>query len=393
MLWTLLVGAAATQAAEDTLVRACEDAPDGGVTWALPRVVGVEQGDRRGTGTVVSPDGAVLTAAHLVRGHDPIEVVLMSGGRHSASLIRFAGPSDLALLRVDLKDVPCIPLRNTPIAVGDDVFVVGSPGGDALSHSVSKGIVSSYRNVKGLTLVQTDAAINPGNSGGPMIGPTGEVIGVVSFKLVGQGVEGLGFAVASTDVPVALGLRWGTETRWPTQTISQSSEAEAPPDVTEIPFKPPELSLGGGVELPETGQAAAQFVRNPCKGADIEGDTLRWPGVEISTTGDGPVAQLQLQLKTDFAFGIDAGSPVDVTLKDNTKVRAWVLKKAYAVGGKRKMVSWQVRVGLSNEAAYALAQSKPVQARFRVGEGEHTMQLSGAQAKRLQAAFACFAGR
>lgn len=211
-LVALVAAAWAGDAAPALTVRACDDAPAANVVaWAIERTVSIDAGDGSGTGAVVSPDGFVLTAAHVVGRRDQVEVRFESGASHSARVIRRAPDSDLALLRFEDDDAPCLPARPTPAQVGSDVLIVGSPGGDALSHSVSKGIVSGYRRGEHATLVQTDAAINPGNSGGPMVGDEGELLGIVSFKMVGDGVEGLGFAVAATDLGLALGLRWGTE--------------------------------------------------------------------------------------------------------------------------------------------------------------------------------------
>jgi len=229
------------RASEPTTLRSCEDEPaPGDVAWAVARTVSVEQSGSLGTGTVVSADGAVLTAAHVVAGADRVEVVFADGRRVPAVVARLGeGRSDLALLRSPGTDWPCMPLRDAPADVGSDVLVIGSPGGSALSHSVSKGIVSGYRRVHDRTLVQTDAANNRGNSGGPLVSDSGELIGVVSFKLVGDGVEGLGFATASTDVPAALGLRWGPE----------SDPVPTAPAPLQIDSFAPTVELGPGVTL------------------------------------------------------------------------------------------------------------------------------------------------
>ncbi|MBT3220395.1 MAG: trypsin-like serine protease [Proteobacteria bacterium] len=104
-----------------------------------------------------------------------------------------------------------MPVQDVPAEVGSEVLVVGSPGGEMLSHSVTKGIVSGYRDVDGKTALQTDATINAGNSGGPVVGPDGNLLGIVSYKVVGQGIEGLGFAVAATDICPLLNIRWHTD--------------------------------------------------------------------------------------------------------------------------------------------------------------------------------------
>ena len=86
------------------------------------------------------------------------------------------------------------------------MFAIGAPVDDRLSGSVSRGIVSGYPELEGKRLLQTDAAVNPGNSGGPILSETGEVLGVVSSKYFGVGVEGLGFAVPTETAAQVLGL-------------------------------------------------------------------------------------------------------------------------------------------------------------------------------------------
>lgn len=229
---------------------------------AIARTVSVSAGDRDGTGVVVSPDGFVVTAAHVVSGQTRVTVAFEDGVEHPARVVRLATKTDLALLRAEATDWPCLPVRDIPAPVGSDALVIGSPGGRALSHSVAKGIVSGYRSDEDRVFVQTDAAINQGNSGGPMVGEDGRVIGIVSFKLVGEGVEGLGFAVASTELPRALDLRWGVE--------SDPDEPDAPPAALDRVL--PVVVPGPGVVLDPTTRYAIQ--RRPRTGHVISGLVL-----------------------------------------------------------------------------------------------------------------------
>ena len=108
---------------------------------------------------------------------------------------------DVALLEVSDKGLHPCPVANSDLAsVGDEVFAIGAPSGDALSFSVTKGIVSSLREGgNGTRYIQTDAAINHGNSGGPLVNSKGEITSLVTWKIVGNGSEGLGFCVAIND--------------------------------------------------------------------------------------------------------------------------------------------------------------------------------------------------
>ncbi len=148
----------------------------------------------------------VLTAAHVVGDAAKIDVELISGKRVSAKVIRISRTADVAIIELDESqaDIPAAVLGNSDLVrTGDNIFIIGAPLG--LSHSVSRGIISSKRSHKQSTndhlsmeFFQTDASINKGNSGGPMFNMKGEVIGIVSSILsFSGGFEGLGFAASS----------------------------------------------------------------------------------------------------------------------------------------------------------------------------------------------------
>ena len=171
----------------------------------------------QGSGVVISKDGLVLTASHLVQSARRVAVIFKDGTRSKAKILRSAPEADLALLKlpmtIDAAKVATLG-DSGKMRVGDQIFVVGAPRG--IDHTLSVGHISARRVpdfvVNGLylgELLQTDAAINPGNSGGPMFNRNGEVIGIVSHNItVSGGYEGLGFAVSSNSVQEAL-LRRG----------------------------------------------------------------------------------------------------------------------------------------------------------------------------------------
>ncbi len=237
--WMLI---AASWAGELPSLASCPDAPRAGdVKWAIARTVHIRAGDGEGTGVVVTADGFVITAAHLVARGGPVTVALKDQDPVAAIVVRSSAEADVALLRIEGDaEYACMPLRTSMADVGEDVLVVGSPGGSQLSHSVAKGIVSAYREAEGWTLVQTDASINPGNSGGPIVAGTGELAGVVSFKLVGDEVEGLGFGVAASDLARALDVRWGTSTDESLKTAESLVAAQLAPGLTY-----PRIDYGG----------------------------------------------------------------------------------------------------------------------------------------------------
>lgn len=229
-------------------VSACIEAPQpGDVAWASARTFRIETNSGVGTSVSVSPDGFLMTAAHVVAGATEIAAVFPGDEKLPVTVVRTSEASDLALLRVERKGIPCMPMHAVPIAVGADVYVIGSPLGAELTNSVSKGIVSGYREMDGHTLVQTDATINHGNSGGPMVGPDGDLVGIVSFKATGDSVEGLGFAVAATNIPAELDIRWGVVT----DASLLQLVAMAPPEDSgpEISLVAPKVALAPGVTL------------------------------------------------------------------------------------------------------------------------------------------------
>jgi serine protease Do len=165
-----------------------------------------------GSGVVVDPAGYVVTNAHVVEGARRIRVVLPvpasegatlepEGKRRilEAKLIGVHQESDLALLKVDSKNLPSLPLASARrVHQGELVFAIGSPEG--LQNSITMGVVSSVARQpdpnKAMIYLQTDAPINPGNSGGPLVDMEGNVVGINTFILSGSGGnEGLGFAI------------------------------------------------------------------------------------------------------------------------------------------------------------------------------------------------------
>jgi hypothetical protein len=106
-------------------------------------------------------------------------------------------------------NLPCLPSKLEPVAVGADVYAVGSPASRDLSFSLARGIVSGVRLLQGLQYLQTDAAVNSGNSGGPLVTASGEAAAIVSYKLVGVAVEGIAFGVPLAGGLDAIGVSLG----------------------------------------------------------------------------------------------------------------------------------------------------------------------------------------
>jgi S1-C subfamily serine protease len=101
----------------------------------------------------------------------------------------------MALIKVEKTGLDFLTQSTSTYDLGEVVYVVGTPLDTTLSQSVSKGVLSGYRSFDDFTYMQTDAKMNPGNSGGALINASGELIGIVSAKYIGYGIEGIGFAI------------------------------------------------------------------------------------------------------------------------------------------------------------------------------------------------------
>lgn len=168
------------------------------VARAAPGVVGLERRSGQGSGVVLSPDGYVLTNAHVVGGPGPI-LIRLSGSRVvRGDLVGSDERTDLAVVRADAGDLPALPLSERRLRVGEVVVAIGNPLG--FERTVTVGVVSAlYRALATQRgelldgLVQTDVSINPGNSGGPLLDAEGDVVGITSAML--PWARGIGFAV------------------------------------------------------------------------------------------------------------------------------------------------------------------------------------------------------
>ncbi len=152
-----------------------------------------------GSGFIISVDGYVLTNHHVVKGADRVLVRLSDRRELEAELIGVDPRSDLALLKLDAKDLPVVKIGDSDkLKAGEWVLAIGSPFG--FDHSVTAGIVSatgrSLANENYVPFIQTDVAINPGNSGGPLFNLDGEVVGINSqIYTRSGGFMGLSFAI------------------------------------------------------------------------------------------------------------------------------------------------------------------------------------------------------
>ena len=204
---------------------------------ASPAVVSIDTGNGTGSGSIISPDGLVLTNAHVLAGSRTVNVVLADGRRFRGDIVAFGNNGlDLAVVQIQgQKNLPTISFSRSPVQVGQRAFAIGNPFG-RFQGTFTTGIVSRIDKERGL--IQTDAAINPGNSGGPLLNSQGELIGVNTAIFTDSrtgGNIGIGFAIAIDRIqPFLTAVRQGRAAR------TAQRQGPAPGDIP-----PKQLSLNG----------------------------------------------------------------------------------------------------------------------------------------------------
>jgi len=162
----------------------------------------------QGSGVLISEDGLIWTAAHVVQSAEEVQIEFIDGDIYQASVLASNEEADVALVQISgdfqIKNKKVVAIGDSDkVDIGEDVFVLGAPHG--FKQSLSRGILSGryspenlMNNFIKIEFLQTDASINPGNSGGPMFNMRGEVIGIASRIYTNSGgFEGIGFAMSS----------------------------------------------------------------------------------------------------------------------------------------------------------------------------------------------------
>jgi serine protease Do len=196
----------------------------------------------QGSGFIVSPDGIVLTNAHVVEGSEHVSVKLADRREFDAKVLGADKATDVAVLKIDARNLPVVRLGDSnELNVGDYVLAIGAPFG--LEETATAGIVSAKaRSLPGdgtVPFIQTDAAVNPGNSGGPLFDSSGAVVGINSQIYTSSGgYQGVSFAIPINlaanvrDQIVKTGNvqhgRLGVEVQTVTQALAQSFKLKSP---------------------------------------------------------------------------------------------------------------------------------------------------------------------
>jgi len=263
-----------------------------------------------GSGVIVDRNGTVLTNHHVIDGADGIEVLLADGRRSRARLIGSDPETDLAVLRIELTDVPAIAFADSErVRIGDVVLAIGNPFG--VGQTVTMGIVSALgRTQLGINtfenFIQTDAAINPGNSGGALVDTEGRLLGINTaiYSRTG-GSLGIGFAIPTSTV------RSVTEQIVRSGSVVRGYIGVEPQDVT------PELAQAFRLPRQDGAIIAGVMRGGPADRAGVRtGDILvEVDGIRIPNTATmlNVIAQIAPGATGRFAFVRD-GKPIEIRI-------------------------------------------------------------------------------
>jgi S1-C subfamily serine protease len=156
--------------------------------------------DGHGSACVISEDGYLVSNYHVVGQSETVRVKFFDNSYSEGKVLRKQPDSDLALIKVEKSGLSFLSPADTIGELGEVVFLIGTPADTLMAGSVFKGVLSGIRDFEGAKFLQTDAKVNPGNSGGAMINQRGELVGIVSSKYVGYGIEGIGFAIPVSEI-------------------------------------------------------------------------------------------------------------------------------------------------------------------------------------------------
>ncbi|HYX63367.1 MAG TPA: DegQ family serine endoprotease [Burkholderiales bacterium] len=236
-----------------------------------------------GSGFIVSPDGYILTNAHVVDGVDQVHVKLTDRREFTAKVIGSDKKTDVALIKIDASNLPAVKVGDSKqVQVGQWVAAVGSPFG--FENSVTAGIVSATsRSLPGgsyVPFIQTDVAVNPGNSGGPLFDLDGNVVGINSqIYSESGGYMGLSFAIP---IDVAMNVMQQLKTAGH---VTRGRIGVAVQNVNQS------LAQSFGLPKPEGALVSSVDDKGPAKRAGLKpGDViLAWNGKPIDESADLPV--------------------------------------------------------------------------------------------------------
>ena len=196
--------AATTPLAEVQLTRGTSHL---GPSQATAAVAVVFAADGSGSGFLISADGYLLTNQHVVGGSKYVKLKWSDGAETLGEVVRVDPRRDVALVKTDAHGRAPLDLRLGPVRQGEPVYAIGSPMGEALQNTMTRGIVSATRVQDGQPIIQSDVAVTHGNSGGPLLDETGRVIGITESGMAPAGSPiGLNFFIPIDDALRVLAL-------------------------------------------------------------------------------------------------------------------------------------------------------------------------------------------
>lgn len=177
------------------------------IQYASEACVTVLTDGGHGSGVIIDSEGLVITAYHVIAGVNRIQVKFSSGLTLDADVIATDRDFDVALLDVSGSGFRALPMNLTgEVGLGQELITIGTPADIELGQSIAKGLLSGKRKIEDKIFMQLDLAVSPGNSGGPLLNKKGEIEGIVLRKIIGAGVEGIGFGVPIKDALNALNI-------------------------------------------------------------------------------------------------------------------------------------------------------------------------------------------
>lgn len=167
------------------------------ITATRTSVVTVFAGNGHGSGFFIGTNGYLLTNEHVVRAAKFVKVKLATGREILGEVVRTDTRRDVALIKAEEGDMLALPINPKELEIGSDVYAIGTPLDKKLSTTVTKGIVSAYREEDGMKFIQSDVQILPGNSGGPLVDQFGNIVGisVMGIFMAGRAPTGLNFFI------------------------------------------------------------------------------------------------------------------------------------------------------------------------------------------------------
>ncbi|MEX3630227.1 MAG: Do family serine endopeptidase [Burkholderia sp.] len=268
-----------------------------------PRRQPQEPASNLGSGVIVSPEGYILTNQHVVDGADQIEVALADGRTSTAKVIGNDPETDLAVLKINMTNLPTITLgRSDQARVGDVVLAIGNPFG--VGQTVTMGIISALgRNHLGINtfenFIQTDAPINPGNSGGALVDVSGNLLGInTAIYSRSGGSLGIGFAIPVSTARTVL------ESIITTGAVTRGWIGVEPQDLT------PEIADSFGLQQKSGAIVAGVLQGGPADKAGIK------PGDILTTVNSEPITDTTRLL--NVVAQIKPGTPTQVEVVRKT---------------------------------------------------------------------------